>query len=344
MDSNKKKIFVGILVIFICTLAFYFFYWIKTPTYSLNLIREAVQKHDVTSFEKHVDMDTLYTKAFDDALVAYDKIEGTNMLSNPLAAGFIQMLKAPTVSALKNQTIEAVKGENLTENQGESDAANFAKGVKYKSGVIDSIIKDASVISKETNEAVVAITLHNTKIDKDFIMNVKMSKLDDGTWKIKEITNLVNFLIDVDKAEKEKLAALDAPIKEKIYEAIQLTNGRSNIKNVGSYFPSYVFDSGLKVKNISRKTIKNVKAYILIVRKADKKVLHSSPLLESGPIAVGSEYEFSDSFSINEFKDEHEAILNGSRETQQVGLKPMYVEFDDGSSLVRPTQLPEPTK
>ena len=149
MDSKKKKIFVGILVIFICTLAFYFFYWIKTPTYSLNLIREAVQKHDVTSFEKHVDMDTLSNKAFDDGIVAVDKIQGDGTLSNPLAVGFLQMLKPPVVAALKNETIEYIKGEKENKAQSNNKADDFAQGMKSKSGVDNSKLKDITVVSKE---------------------------------------------------------------------------------------------------------------------------------------------------------------------------------------------------
>lgn len=75
MNSNAKKIGLGIVIAILCAIAFYFLYWIKTPAYSLNIIRESVEKHDVATFEKHVDMDTLYTKAFDDGIVAVDKIQ-----------------------------------------------------------------------------------------------------------------------------------------------------------------------------------------------------------------------------------------------------------------------------
>ena len=77
-----------------------FLYWVRTPIYSINIIKEAVQKHDVATFERHVDMDTLYTKAFDDFLVATDKIEGKNSLNNPLAIGFSQMLKGLTCAVV----------------------------------------------------------------------------------------------------------------------------------------------------------------------------------------------------------------------------------------------------
>ena len=105
MSNCQKKIGIGVIVAILCAVAFYFLYWIKTPVYSLNIIKESIQKHDTTTFEKHVDMDTLYVKAFDDSIVAMSRIQGDDTLSNPFAAGIIQMLKPTVVSALKQQTI-----------------------------------------------------------------------------------------------------------------------------------------------------------------------------------------------------------------------------------------------
>lgn len=162
-----------------------------------------MEKHDVATFEKHVDMDTLYTKAFDDGVVAVDKIQGEGTLSNPMAVGFLQMLKPPVVAALKNETIEYVKGEKENKAQSNNKADDFAKGMKNESGIDNSKLKDITVVSKDNNEAIVALTLYNQKIDKNFDLKVKMTKLNDGTWKLKEITNLVEFLVEVDKAEKK---------------------------------------------------------------------------------------------------------------------------------------------
>ena len=56
MSSNAKKIGLGIVIAILCAIAFYFLYWIKTPAYSLNIIRESVVKHDVATFEKLRDL------------------------------------------------------------------------------------------------------------------------------------------------------------------------------------------------------------------------------------------------------------------------------------------------
>ena len=62
MQTKKLKYLLLFAVIAIAAaVAWYFAYWVKTPQYSLGLIGSAVQKHDFAAFEKHVDMETLYS-------------------------------------------------------------------------------------------------------------------------------------------------------------------------------------------------------------------------------------------------------------------------------------------
>ena len=66
MQTKKLRYLLLFAVIAIAaTVVWYFAYWVKTPQYSLGLIGTAVQKHDFSAFEKHVDMETLYSSAYD---------------------------------------------------------------------------------------------------------------------------------------------------------------------------------------------------------------------------------------------------------------------------------------
>ena len=64
-------------------------------------------------------------------------------------------------------------------------------------------IKDATVTQNENNTADVAVVLHNIKLNKDFNVNMRMTKLYNGEWQIKEITNFVEFLTEVEEATKQ---------------------------------------------------------------------------------------------------------------------------------------------
>ena len=60
-NNNRKKMLalISVLIIVLAGLGWYFLYFIKTPVYSLNIVREAIAKHDVNKFNKHVDVDNI---------------------------------------------------------------------------------------------------------------------------------------------------------------------------------------------------------------------------------------------------------------------------------------------
>ena len=52
---SKKKIIIAVLVAIVAVaLGWYFLYFTKTPVYSLNLAREAVEKHEQDSRNRPV--------------------------------------------------------------------------------------------------------------------------------------------------------------------------------------------------------------------------------------------------------------------------------------------------
>lgn len=202
MNDNAKKIGLGVAAAVLCALAFYFMYWIKTPAYSVNIIRESIAKHDVVNFEKHVDMDTLYSKAIDDIIIAQDRIEHTNISSNPFLMGILQIMKPAIINEMKINTIENVKGVDESAGGKKSEASKMAESMQKKADVKNMQLNDISVVSKANGEAMVAVKVYSKKVAKDFTFKIKMHELSDGTWQVKEITNLAEILVEMDAAEK----------------------------------------------------------------------------------------------------------------------------------------------
>ena len=91
MNGKYKFLGMAAAAAVIIAAAFYFFYWVKTPAYSLSLIGDAITGHDAVSFQQHVDMDRLYSKAYDDFLNAEAKL--SNMPQSPEAISLWVMPK-----------------------------------------------------------------------------------------------------------------------------------------------------------------------------------------------------------------------------------------------------------
>ena len=93
---------------------------------------------------------------------------------------------------------------------------------RFKSNSKAASFKDISTVSKNGDTAIVGVKYHNRKVDKDYTLNVKMEKLNDGKWRAKEITNLLELLDQTERDEVEKLKELDKPFKEEIWKNVDL--------------------------------------------------------------------------------------------------------------------------
>ena len=83
----------------------YYFYWQKTPQYSVRLIANALEDHDLDTFNKHVDLDSLLGSAYDDYFSSYfekDIFMQKNPIKN-LSAGLVKMTKIAAVNELKSE-------------------------------------------------------------------------------------------------------------------------------------------------------------------------------------------------------------------------------------------------
>ncbi len=242
MSGYLKKIGLGILAVVILGLAFFFFYVVKTPQYSLYLIHKAVQSHDTVSFEQHVDLDAIYSKGIDDLIAS--GLKGKKSIgADPFSASIIKLVKPTVVKALKDATLESVMRERpkdkvpaVSKENGQTaqndnalkkknkknkknkkeDAIPLVKKLKERVDVSNLKIKDASITQKDSNTADISALLHNNKLNKDFNINFRMDKLANGEWQIKEITNFVELLTKVEEATKQAAReAVNETVQEK---------------------------------------------------------------------------------------------------------------------------------
>jgi hypothetical protein len=225
MSNIVKKVGLGFVALVIIGIAFFFLYVVKTPHYSLYQIHKAVQAHDTTLFEQHVDLDSIYGKGIDNLIVT--AVRGKkNIGLDFFTAGILKLVKPTVVHALRDATLESVRkvpakktlqpGQtaNGQTAQTEADKASQKKNkkenaipllrkMKDRVDVSNLKIKDATVTRKDDTTTDVAVVLHNHKLNKDFNVVMRMTKLYNGEWQIKEIANFVEFLTEVEEATKQ---------------------------------------------------------------------------------------------------------------------------------------------
>lgn len=201
---SKKKLFIAALVAVVAiVLGWYFLYFTKTPVYSLNLAREAVEKHDVNAFKKHVDMDSIIGSGYDDVVAM--QLEDPEIKNSPfkdLAEVMFQGLKPKIVPILSNEIYNAIEKQPESSEQNAREK-QVADEMKEKTGVKDLEFKSIGSATVDGNSAVVPVTFNSKELNQDVTFNLAMKKIDDGTWQAVKINNFKEFLALVEQHEKQ---------------------------------------------------------------------------------------------------------------------------------------------
>lgn len=195
---SKKKTIIAIV------LGWYFLYFTKTPVYSLNLARESVEKHDVVTFKKHVDVESIVGSGYDDFVDV--QMNDPLIKDNPFK-GFAEVmlkgLKSQIVPALSQEIYNGIekKSDDSNQNAKSKEAANE---VKEKTGVKDLEFKSIGSANIDGNSAIVPIIFSSKELNQDVTFDLLMKKLEDGTWQAIKVNNFKEYLDLVEKNEKNK--------------------------------------------------------------------------------------------------------------------------------------------
>lgn len=164
-----------IVLISILSTAFYFIYWTKTPTYSLKMLEESVQTNNIKTFEKYFDLNVICEKSFDDILA----IKKKNRTISILAYLFNPIDKIKAIGSLKTRTINFIKGQSGGHTI--TDSKDFS-------------IKKVEIENKTDKMVLATIEFKDSPQGKIPTTIVKMVKLDNGIWQVKEIINWEDIL------------------------------------------------------------------------------------------------------------------------------------------------------
>ena len=359
-NNNKSRLYIiaGIVVLAIIGLLFYFLYWVKTPAYSLNLIREAIEKHDLVKFEKHVDTESLYNRAFDE--VVQKNLTNSGYENNQLVMGLIGMLKKTAVDELINQTKKYVEtgdfeipGQKVAPAKtNQPDGKDVATNLNKNAGISYIQFKGIENTQKDGKIAVVTTKVYDKRVGKDFVIKLKMRELENGEWKVVEAANLTEYLEEREKAIVEKLNALNKPIQEQIDKLIQIVDTQVEAVNENSFFPMYRLKYTVRFKlPQTKKKIRNLQGVFLICDDKGKD-FYGTRLNNNTMLAIYEHngytpekvyrFNFRSVDTLNPFIPNEDKIIKQGVNSFKHQFKVYCLGLEDGTVLELLTEIPEP--
>ena len=207
---QKRVLYIVGLLVLICIAlgGWYNLYYIKTPEYSINIIQEAIKKHDVDRFKKHVDLDSVVAHTVDDYMAvkqknSKDKDEFGIELVAALKPQITTMLKDEIVSIVDTGSWEVDESSKIVDKEIVISDINL-KGVN---------VKKVSYVKNEGDFPHLGVEIETPALPDAYIMDFEMKKNDDGSWRITRITNFDEYTQKIIDQKKEDLKQYIADTK-----------------------------------------------------------------------------------------------------------------------------------
>lgn len=343
--KNRKLLIIIVALLVILTGISGYWYWTRTPQYSLDTIRNAIVNHDVILFEKHVDLDSLLSSAIDQAVEAKlkDKNEVQDEGMNNMAAGFLKMLQPQLIAAAKDEIKAFIEkgnfdSQNTTASEQQNkqqDTAKFSpKNFMQDSGYGNPEFKGIDRVQKSGNLALIGLKLFYPKLNHEIILDLKMREMD-GYWRLTEIQNLSAVLLKLEEQKHVKLDEINKPLSIKIGNAVEVIDLNAHLIN-GPAFSQYIrFD--VETRFLSEKPVVELDALITI-KDPSGKLLLKFPVKATGLSATPGRKTLAWKKEINPFIASDQSLVKN--EPGVLDAEIQYLKFADGTEIRLADKLP----
>ena len=322
-----------------------YMYYKRTPTYTFNLIKTSVEKHDWDTFSKHVDTKNVISTSFD-AFVesAMESEDDVDEDMKGMVSGFVKLLKPGIVEAMNDEVEQWVKtgekksSEKKDGSKDEQNAQSAADNMTKETGFDKSSFKGVAYTKDDGDFSLVGITIEDSQLKRDFTLELRMRQLDDGTWQILEISNLKDYLLELDKARKEKLAEVNKPIQDEIDQRVSVKNAKAGIVQADPFGFSQKLRVSLSVAVNSDKAIASFDGNIFLKApdgKQTKIPFEFKSALKSGEQSIAIDKD------LNPFIGGEAKLAKANLSQYSITTQLTKLTYTDGTTLELKTVLDE---
>lgn len=203
-----KKLLLLVVLLALGAAGYYYYRNLKNgPSGALLAAAAAVQTHDMVTFEKYVDVNSVTTHLVDDVVQQGSTLTSLLPGGSLMMGGAMRLLKPTLAKAAHMEVQRYVETGSL-----EAAAAAAPKRVVNVSltGLVGKVVspesefKGVKYTREEGDNAFVGLEVTQPKYDTTMVVEVKMRRQGDH-WQMTQITNSGELLRGVARLEKKRL-------------------------------------------------------------------------------------------------------------------------------------------
>ena len=334
MQNKSIKLIGAIIAAALLGAVLYFLYYMKTPAYAVERTIQSVRQNNSQEFCRYVDLPSVMGHVFDDSLRAESKINNENILSNPFAAGILHMLKPSVVELMNKEAIRLVDNkkddpQELVDPVPDAMMRNMERRVPIKEMELGKF----NIEQNDDEHAILTAAIRYNKMKKDFLLQLELTKQEDGYWKITRIKNLTELIVQLDAAKKAQLAAQNKPVMEKLNRSLEIVDKKLSLTSAYVHdIKEHRLNSVITVRNNTAQTITRI-YYDIDIMDDNGKILYSYPEHFNGSIHPGAEDHLNTSKLLNELLPDDKKLMSMDVFKLPNKIQITYLAFDDGTDL-----------
>jgi len=196
---NKKVLFIALPVVIIIAIGG-FLYWkfITSPEYSLAKIKESIENHDVTAFEKYVDVDGIIMRLMSQVPQIIGGNKKDAMFGEEINQLILSLVQGPLLKIAKEGVRTVIERGHFDKSITQTDLmSQLLKQVPINTIKIIGLKK----IHKQGKVCTIPIQIYVGAYEGETTLELMMR--DKGSyWQVAEIRNLPKLIYDVAELQK----------------------------------------------------------------------------------------------------------------------------------------------
>jgi hypothetical protein len=190
----KKLLLIALALVLVLVISA-LLYWrhLKSPAYSLVTIQRAFQQHDLATFEKYVDIESVSTRALADLPDIFGTQKELGLFGEQTAEVVLALVKEPFVNIIKQAVRTFVErgyfDKSLTQQGSLSRLLNLIPTDSIKLVSLQKIKKEGKICRAP-------LRVHIGSFDGDATIQF-MLRNKGGYWQVAEVCNLSEFVHEV---------------------------------------------------------------------------------------------------------------------------------------------------
>lgn len=332
----KKVVIISVSVIVVIAIAIYYWQWTCSPKYSLLQAKKAIENHDVVSFEKYVDVQSLTERLIDqflDMTTAQQEqpVNEWEQMGQNIAKGFINLLKPQLAKLAKEQVAYYVEKGSFEDAKDKAEGPQFSlKEIWNKSGREKSKFRGFEYVKKDGKIAVVGLGFFHEEYNTKLVLDIKMRE-KGGYWQVAELSNFSDYMKKLDELESKRIEDLNKPVIEAMKKALVLESvNKSTYTDSWGFSKKVVFK--INFKNVGEKVIDEYKA-VLVCKDSNGKLLKKILAFDTDDIKLGQSGGGIWTSDVNMFISNDNKLYDTSQESLSFDVQIRYIKFADGSEL-----------